>query len=90
MKYKLVADASNNIYWTKYLCSKKYDGIIHIKSSFCTPEIGIMPIINKISESYKVPIIFLSFDSNTSEVGLKTRLEAFHDMIEMRKKWIVI
>ena len=86
MKYKLGADASNNIYWTKYLCSKKYDGIIHIKSSFCTPEIGIMPIINKISESYKVPIIFLSFDSNTSEVGLKTRLEAFHDMIEMRKK----
>lgn len=86
MKYKLGADASNNIYWTKYLCENKYDGIIHIKSSFCTPEIGVIPIINKIATSKNVPIIFFSFDSNTSEVGIKTRLEAFYDMIEMRKK----
>lgn len=34
MKYKLVADASSNIYWAKYLGINKYDGIIHIKSSF--------------------------------------------------------
>ena len=85
MKYKLGADASNNIYWTKYLCEKGYDGIIHIKSSFCTPEIGIMPIINKIAHDYNVPIMFFSFDANTSEVGIKTRLEAFYDMLEMRK-----
>ena len=32
-----------------------------------------------------VLIIFFSFDSNTSEVGVKTRLEAFYDMLEMRK-----
>ena len=86
MKYKMCADASSNIYWTKYFCDKNYDGIIHIKSSFCTPEIGSMPIINKIATSYNVPIIYFSFDANTSEVGIKTRLEAFHDMIEMRKK----
>lgn len=86
MKYKMGADASNNIYWTKYLCDKKYDGIIHIKSSFCTPEIASMPIINKIAKSNNVPIIFFSFDANTSEVGIKTRLEAFYDMIEMRRK----
>lgn len=85
MKYKMGADASNNVYWTKYLCEQKYDGIIHIKSSFCTPEIGIMPIINKIATANKVPIIFFSFDANTSEVGIKTRLEAFYDMIEMRR-----
>jgi len=85
MKYKMGADASNNVYWTKYLCNKGYDGIIHIKSSFCTPEIAVMPIINKIAKASQVPIIFFSFDSNTSEVGIKTRLEAFYDMIEMRR-----
>ena len=85
MKYKMGADASNNVYWTKYLCDKKYDGIIHIKSSFCTPEIAVMPIINKIAKSQNVPVIFFSFDANTSEVGIKTRLEAFYDMMEMRK-----
>lgn len=85
MHYKMSADASSNIYWAKYLCLKKYDGIIHIKSSFCTPEIGIMPIIDKIASDYNVPLIHFSFDANTSEVGFKTRIEAFYDMIEMRK-----
>lgn len=85
MKYQMGADASNNVYWAKYLCENGYDGIIHIKSSFCTPEIGIMPILQKISNEYNIPIIFFSFDAATSEVGIKTRLEAFYDMIEMRK-----
>lgn len=84
--YKMGADAADNIARTKYLCEKKYDGIIHIKSSFCTPEIGAMPIINKICNNYNIPVIFFSFDANTSEVGIKTRLEAFYDMIEMRKQ----
>lgn len=85
IKYRMGADASDNIARTLEMCKSGYDGIIHIKSSFCTPEIGAMPIINKICKEYKVPVIFFSFDSNTSEVGLQTRLEAFYDMLEMRK-----
>lgn len=85
IKYKMGADAADNIARTKELCEKGYDGIIHIKSSFCTPEIGAMPVINKVCNDYDVPVIFFSFDANTSEVGIKTRIEAFYDMIEMRK-----
>ena len=85
-KYKMGADSHDNIARCKYLCKNNYDGIIHIKSAFCTPEIGIMSIINKICKEHNVPVIFFSFDANTSEVGIKTRLEAFYDMIEMRKK----
>ena len=80
------ADACDNVARCKYLCANGYDGIIHIKSAFCTPEIGVMPILNKICKQYNVPIIYFSFDSNTSEVGIKTRIEAFYDMIEMRRK----
>ncbi len=85
IKYKMGADASDNICRTRMLCEEGYDGIIHIKSSFCTPEIGAMPIISKICAQYKIPIIFFSFDAATSEVGIKTRLEAFYDMLEMRR-----
>lgn len=85
IKYPMGADAADNIARTKYLCDEGYDGIIHIKSSFCTPEIGAMPIINKIASEYEVPVIYFSFDSNTSETGIKTRLEAFYDMLEMRQ-----
>lgn len=86
VKYRMGADALDNIYHTHYLIDNKYDGIIHIKSSFCTPEIGSMGIINKICEENDMPVLFLSMDTNTSEVGFETRIEAFLDMIEMRKE----
>ena len=85
-KYSMGADASDNIARCKYLCENGYDGIIHIKSSFCTPEIGAMPIINKIANTYQKPVLFFSFDSATSKTGIETRLEAFYDMLEMRKE----
>ena len=84
IKYRMGADALDNIYNTHYLIDNNYDGIIHIKSSFCTPEIGSMGIINKICEENNMPVLFLSMDINTSKVGFETRIEAFLDMIEMR------
>lgn len=84
VKYKMGADATDNVIRTYDMCKNGYDGIIHIKSAFCTPEIGGMGIINKICRENDVPILFFSFDSSSSSVGIKTRLEAFNDMIEMR------
>lgn len=62
------------------------DGIIHVKSFGCTPEIDAMPVLQRISEDFKIPIIYFSFDSQTSDVGINTRVEAFYDMIMMRKE----
>lgn len=87
IKYKMGADASDNIAHAKYFCTHHYDGIIHIKSSFCTPEIGAMPVISKVCSDYQVPVLFFSFDANTSEVGIRTRIEAFYDMLEMRREY---
>lgn len=63
-----------------------FDGIVHVKSFGCTPEIDAMPVLQKISNDYKIPILYFSFDSQTSETGIQTRLEAFYDMIIMRKE----
>lgn len=84
-KYTLGADGMDNVYRAKYLIDKKYDGIIHIKPFGCTPEIGAIPIIRKVCSDGGMPIIFFSFDSQTSETGIQTRLEAFYDMLNIRK-----
>lgn len=84
-KYSLGADGLDNVYRTIKL-SKKYDGIIHIKPFGCTPEIGAIPIIKKVAAEKNIPVIFFSFDSNTSEEGINTRLEAFYDLIKYRKE----
>lgn len=84
-KYTIGADGMDNIYRAKYLIDQGYDGLIHIKPFGCTPEIGAIPIIRKVCEDGKMPIIYFSFDSQTSETGIKTRLEAFYDMLKLRK-----
>ena len=85
-KYRQGADGLDNVYRSIYLGKRKYDGIIHIKPFGCTPEISTMPIIQKVCEDYNIPIIFFSYDAETGEEGFTTRLEAFKDLIEMRRR----
>lgn len=84
-KYNIGADALENVSRTKILIDNGYDGILHIKPFGCTPEIGAMKIIQNICNDYNMPIMFLTFDGQTSELGIKTRLEAFYDMLKMRR-----
>ena len=85
IKYNLGADASLSIFNSLKACNNKYDGIVHLKSFGCIPEISAMSILPKISKEYNIPIMHLSFDAEDNEVGVDTRLEAFYDMIKMRK-----
>lgn len=88
--YEMGPTSTANIWCAKHYASLGFDGIIHAKSAGCTPEIDIMPILQNISSDYKVPILYLTYDSQTSDTGLDTRLEAFYDMIQMRKKAVIL
>ena len=85
-KYTLGADGLDNVYRVYWLKKHKYDGIIHIKPTGCTPEIGAMPIIMNIAKDNDMPIIFLSFDEQTGVEGLNTRIEAFYDLLKIKKE----
>jgi predicted nucleotide-binding protein (sugar kinase/HSP70/actin superfamily) len=86
IKYALGADGTESVAHSKEMCEKGFDGIIHIKPFGCTPEINAIPILQKISKDYNVPIIYFTFDMQTSETGVRTRLEAFYDMLIMKKE----
>ncbi len=85
-KYDMGATSMYTIKSALDYAKEGYDGIIHLKSFGCTPEIDAMPVLQRIAEDYKIPIIYFSFDSQTSDVGINTRIEAFYDMIMMRKE----
>lgn len=74
-----------NIAAAKRFAKAGYDGLVHIKSAGCTPEIDVMPVLQRLRRDYHIPVLFLTFDTQTSDAGLDTRLEAFYDMIAMRK-----
>lgn len=86
VKYEMGPTSTANIWYAKDCAEKNFDGIIHVKSAGCTPEIGIMPVLQRIGQDYKIPILYLTYDSQDGDAGFQTRLEAFYDMIEMRKK----
>ena len=86
IKYHLGADASGSVVKSYLSALRGFDGILHLKSFGCTPEISAMSIMPKITEEYGIPILYMSFDAEDNEVGVDTRLEAFYDMINMKKK----
>lgn len=85
-KYNMGATAMATIGKTLEFAKKGYDGIIHVKSFGCTPETDAIPALQNISKDYKIPILYFSFDTQTGHTGINTRLEAFYDMILMRKE----
>ena len=87
-QYDMGPTSTANIWYARECAERGYDGLIHIKSATCTPEIDVMPVLQNISADYKIPVLYLTYDAQTSDVGLMTRLEAFYDMIDMRKKVI--
>ena len=64
----------------------QYDGMVHIYPFTCMPEIIAQTTFNAIQEKHGVPIMTLILDEMTGEAGYITRLEAFADMLKMRKE----
>lgn len=86
IKYELGADGTTSVAHAIELAKKGYDGIIHIKPFGCTPEENAVPILQKISLDYNIPIMYLTFDTQNSDTGVNTRLEAFYDMLSMKRE----
>lgn len=85
-EYSMGASSTTDIWQAQFFAESGFDGLIQVKSACCMPETDIMPVLANLSEEYRMPVLYLTYDSQTSDVGLMTRLEAFYDMVEMRKK----
>ena len=83
---KLGGHASESILNTLDAIQENYDGVIHLLPFPCAPETVVTKSLDAISETYNIPIIHLVFDEHTAEEGVNTRLEAFVDMIRMKKE----
>lgn len=64
-----------------------FDGLIHAKSAGCTPEIDCIPVLQKVSEDYSVPVLYFHLRlSRPPTRAWTSRLEAFYDMLSMKKE----
>lgn len=86
LKYHIGGHGLESVANAHKLAREGFDGLIHVKPFGCMPEINAMTALHRISQDYKFPIVYFSFDSLTSESGVNTRLEAFYDMLVMKRK----
>jgi len=63
-----------------------FDGVIHLKPFGCLPELITESAINKIIREYEFPILTLSIDEQMAIANTLTRIEAFLDVIRLKKR----
>ncbi|PKM81462.1 MAG: 2-hydroxyglutaryl-CoA dehydratase [Firmicutes bacterium HGW-Firmicutes-14] len=69
-----------------YLDNAKVDGIIHITAFGCGPDAMVDKMIElEAKQRGKIPFMSITVDEHTGEAGLMTRIEAFVDMMVLRR-----
>jgi len=78
---------SNRAVWATryYLSEQKVDGIIHVTAFGCGPDAMVDKLMELECKKYRMPYMTLSLDEHTGEAGIITRVEAFVDMLRLRK-----
>ncbi|MEZ0535877.1 acyl-CoA dehydratase activase-related protein [Caldicellulosiruptoraceae bacterium PP1] len=73
--------ARESIAFANLFKNKGYNGIIHVFPLTCMPEIMAKSIMINTYKDLDIPFMSLVLDEHSSEVGIKTRIEAFADLI---------
>jgi predicted nucleotide-binding protein (sugar kinase/HSP70/actin superfamily) len=68
----------------KVLHAKEYDGLVHLAPFTCMPEIVAQNIMPSTKEN--IPVLSILCDEQLAKPGVLTRLEAFVDLLEHRRR----
>ncbi|MDW7673717.1 MAG: acyl-CoA dehydratase activase-related protein [Bacillota bacterium] len=70
-----------------YYLDHQVDGIIHVTAFGCGPDAMVDKLLElEAKERGQVPFMSLTIDEHSGEAGVATRIEAFVDMIRLRKE----
>lgn len=70
-----------------YIDNNKVDGIIHVTAFGCGPDAMVDKMIElEAKQRGKIPFMSITIDEHTGEAGLMTRIEAFVDMLALRRE----
>ncbi len=63
-----------------------FDGVIQVAPLTCMPEIVARSLLPVVSQDVDLPVLSLFLDEHSGEAGIKTRLEAFVDLLTRRRE----
>jgi predicted nucleotide-binding protein (sugar kinase/HSP70/actin superfamily) len=68
----------------KVVHANQYDGLIHLAPFTCMPEVVAQNIMPSTKES--IPVLTVLCDEQIAKPGMLTRLEAFIDLLERKRR----
>jgi predicted nucleotide-binding protein (sugar kinase/HSP70/actin superfamily) len=78
-----ILSVGNTVLYSK----QGYDGVIQLAPFACIPEIVSKSILAKVSKDMDIPVLTLFLDEQTGKAGIRTRLEAFADLMHSKRKY---
>lgn len=63
-----------------------FDGVIQLSPFTCIPEIVAKSILPKVCAKYDIGFLPVTLDEQTGKEGLRTRIEAFVDLLAAKRK----
>ncbi|WP_425060109.1 hypothetical protein SCACP_07560 [Sporomusa carbonis] len=85
LNYHVGGDGLKSVGSALWSAQNGYDGIIHVYPFGCMPEVVAQYALKNIASDYNLPLLSLSLDEHSSDVGIITRVEAFADCIKRKQ-----
>ncbi|MBD3399999.1 MAG: CoA protein activase [Candidatus Coatesbacteria bacterium] len=85
LSYWVGGDGRESIGESVMYAEAGYEGVIQLSPFTCIPEIVAKSILPTIGEEAGIAVLSLDIDENTGTAGVRTRLEAFVDMLQRRE-----
>jgi len=70
----------------RLLCKEKVEGIIYLSAFACGPEALIGELVKKEAKASGLPLLQLDLDEHSGEAGFVTRIEAFIDLLNRKRR----
>lgn len=64
----------------------RYDGVVELAPFTCMPEIVAMQALPTVSHDLAIPVLSLIIDEHSGEAGVRTRVEAFIDLLSYKNR----
>jgi predicted nucleotide-binding protein (sugar kinase/HSP70/actin superfamily) len=69
-----------------FLEGGQIDGLVTVLAFGCAPDSGLVPALGLAAREFGVPMLTLMLDEHSGDAGLVTRIEAFVDLMERKKR----
>lgn len=86
LKTNVGAECNQSVGLSLIRAAEGCDGVMHLLPFTCAPELVARTLLCHVSRDKDIPILSLILDEHTGEAGIKTRVEAFVDLLERRRR----